>query len=422
VNRRAPFTALLTAYVVSLAGTQISAIAIPWLVLTTTGSAAKTGLVGFATMAPYVAAQVLSGPLVDRVGLRRAFVLGNLAAGVLVGLIPLTYALGGFSLPVLVALVVAAGTVRGIADCANSPLVPATAEAGGFALERAAGLTSGANRTAILVGAPLAGVLVTVAGPPLAVAVDAATFVVAAGIAAVWVRVAPGPASRPPQRGYMRDLAAGLRFIRGDRLLLGIIAMVAVTNLLDQGLSEVMLPVWVRDEIGTASVLGVIGGVAGAGAVVGNLLGAWIGPRVSRRALYTTGYVLGGAPRFLVLALSGLLPPVVAVHLVSEVFGGSLNAVVGATAYERIPEELRARVLGTVRASAWVGVPFGALFAGYAVEALGLRGALLAFGVTYLLVSLAPVVFPSWRQMRRPEPAPPATLRTGGGEPRPHTA
>jgi MFS family permease len=415
MSGRAPFTALLSAYAISLAGTQISAIAIPWLVLTTTGSAAKTGLVGFATMAPYVVAQVLSGPLVDRVGLRRAFVWGNLAAGVMVGLIPLAYALGGLSLPVLLVLAAAAGTVRGAADCANSPLVPATAEAGGIALERAAGLTSGAQRTAILAGAPLAGLLVTVAGPPLAVAVDAATFAVAAIIAAIWVRVAPAPASRPPSRGYRRDLMAGLRFIRGDRLLLGIIAMVAVTNLLDQGLSEVMVPVWVRDEIGTASALGVIGGVAGAGALLGNLIGAWIGPRVSRRALYTTGFLVGGAPRFLVLAATGLLPPVLAVHLVSDAFAGSLNAVIGATSYERIPEELRARVLGTIRATAWVGIPFGALFAGYTVEALGLRGALLAFGAAYLLTTLAPLVFPSWRQMRRPDPAPaPETVASPG--------
>jgi MFS family permease len=415
VSRRRPFTALLSAYAISLAGTQISAIAIPWLVLTTTGSAAKTGLVGFATMAPYVAAQVLSGPLVDRVGLRRAFVWGNLAAGAMVGLIPLAYALDVLSLPVLMVLAAGAGTVRGAADCANSPLVPVTAEAGGVALERAAGLISGANRTAILIGAPLAGLLVTVAGPPLAVAVDAATFAVAALIAAVWVRVAPAPADRPPSRGYGRDLMAGLRFIHGDRLLLGIIAMVAVTNLLDQGISEVMLPVWVRDKLGTASALGIIGGVAGAGALLGNLIGAWIGPRVSRRALYTTGFIVGGAPRFLVLAATGLLAPVLGVHLVSEVFAGSLNAVIGATSYERIPAELRARVLGTVRASAWVGVPFGALFAGYTVEALGLRGALLAFGIAYLLTTLAPLVFPSWRQMRRPEPAPaPETVASPG--------
>jgi len=44
-----------------------------------TGSAAKTGLVAFAQMTPYVAAQALTGPLVDRVGLRWSFVWGNLA-------------------------------------------------------------------------------------------------------------------------------------------------------------------------------------------------------------------------------------------------------------------------------------------------------------------------------------------------------
>jgi MFS family permease len=410
VTRRAPFAALLSGYVISLAGTSMSAIAIPWLVLTTTGSAAKTGLVGFATMGPYVVAQVLAGPLVDRAGPRRSFVWGNLIAAVVVGAIPLMYAAGGLALPVLLILVALAGTVRGAADCANMVLVPATAEAGGIALERAAGLTSGANRTALLLGAPLAGVLVTIAGSPTVVAIDAATFALAALIGAAWVRVAqPPPVAASPEpalRRYGRDLAAGLRFIGGDRLLLGIITMVAVTNLLDQALSEVMLPVWVRDEIGSAGALGVIGGVGGLGSLVGNLLGAWLGPRLSRRALYTVGYLLGGAPRFIVLALAGTLIPVLGLTFIADVFGGSLNAVIGATSYERIPEQLRARVLGAIRASAWIGIPFGALFGGYAVEAVGVRAALLAFGAAYLLTTLAPVVFPTWRQMRRPAPVP----------------
>jgi predicted MFS family arabinose efflux permease len=307
------------------------------------------------------------------------------------------------------------GAARGSADCANSPLVPVAAEAAGFPMERAAGLVSGANRTALLVGAPLAGVLVAFAGSPAVVAIDAGTFAVAAAIGALWVRVPAGPEPAvepgPLLRRYGRDLGAGLGFLRTDRLLLGIITMVAVTNLLDQGLSEVMLPVWVRHEVGSAGALGLIAGIGGLGSVLGNLVGAWIGPRIGRRMLYTVGYLLGGAPRFLVLAATGLLAPVLAVTAVSEAFAGSLNPVIGATAYERIPEALRARVLGAVRASAWVGIPFGALFGGYAVEALGLRGALLAFGLVYLLTTLAPMVFPAWRQLRRPEPVPEQDLQ-----------
>jgi MFS family permease len=420
VRRRAPFVALLSSYAISVAGTAMSGIAIPWLVLTTTGSAAKTGLAAFASMAPYVLAQALAGPLVDRAGLRRSFIWGNLVAAVAVGAIPVVSAVGGLTLPVLLVLVALAGAVRGAADIANSTLLPATATAGDISLERASGLNSGANRSALLVGAPLAGALVALAGSPAVVAIDAATFAVAAAIVAIWVRVPspataanPDPAGSPGRDGsalrrYGRDLAVGLRFIRGDRLLLGIITMVAVTNLLDQGLSEVMLPVWVRDEIGSAGALGIIGGVGGLGSVLGNLLGAWIGPRLSRRTIYTVGYLVGGAPRFVVLALAGTLAPVIGVTLVSELFAGSLNPVIGATSYERIPEELRARVLGTIRASAWVGIPFGALFGGYAVEVLGARAALLAFGTAYLLTTLAPMVFPAWRQLRRPDPRPAA--------------
>jgi MFS family permease len=410
VNRRAPFAALLSGYTISVAGTSMSAIAIPWLVLTSTGSAAKTGLVGFATMVPYVVTLALAGPFVDRVGPRRSFVWGNAAAAFAVGAIPAVSATGALRLPVLLGLVAVAGFARGAADCANSPLVPLTAQAGGIALERAAGLTSGANRTALLLGAPLAGVLVTIAGSPVVVAIDAATFALAAIIGVIWVRIAPPPAAAAPPGGALRryraDLAGGLRFLRGDRLLLGIITMSAVTNLLDQGLSEVMLPVWARETVGSAAALGLVTGIGGLGSVLGNLAGAWLGPRLSRRKLYTVGFLVGGSPRFLVLALAGSLPAVLAVHLVSDAFGGSLNAIIGATSYERIPEALRARVLGSIRASAWIGIPFGALLGGYVVEAFGLRRALLAFAVAYLLTTLSPVIFPAWRQLRRPDPVP----------------
>jgi hypothetical protein len=44
----------------------MSAIGVPWLVLTTSGSAAKTGVVAFAQMGAYVLTQFLAGPIVDR--------------------------------------------------------------------------------------------------------------------------------------------------------------------------------------------------------------------------------------------------------------------------------------------------------------------------------------------------------------------
>ncbi len=52
----------LAAQAISITGTRITMIAIPWFVLTTTGSATLTGLVAFAEMAPLVTLQALSGP------------------------------------------------------------------------------------------------------------------------------------------------------------------------------------------------------------------------------------------------------------------------------------------------------------------------------------------------------------------------
>ena len=459
-RRRAPFAALLSAYAVSVLGTTMSELAIPWFVLTTTGSAAKTGLVAFAEMAPYVLAQVLAGPIVDRAGLRRSFVAGNIAAALAVGAIPVMYAAGSLSFGVLLALVAVAGSVRGAADCANSALVPATAAVGQIPLERAAGLNAGANRTALLLGAPLGGALITLTSSTTVVAADAATFAVAAVVVAVFVRgIRPGttitvdsppamataaeraPAAPPavptpdavptPAAGataanpiphqsapvdstrstgsavrrYGRDLAEGLRFIRGDRLLLGIVTMVAVANLLDQGMSAVLLPVWVRRELHSATALGLLGGALGLGALIGSLAGAWLGPRVPRRALYGFGFLLGAAPRFFVLLLASSLAPVLVVFFVADTFGGSVNSVIGATSYERIPPHLQARVLGMIKASAYVGIPFGALVAGFAADTVGLDTTIAVAGVCYLVTTLTPFVFPAWRDMRRPADA-----------------
>jgi MFS family permease len=406
---KAPFRGLLTATLISSAGTSMSAIAIPWLVLSRTGSAAMTGTVAFAQMIAYVLAQLLAGPVVDRAGLRRSFVAGNAVAALLVGAIPAVDAsTGHLPMAVLILLVTVAGAVRGAADTAGSALVPTAADLGGIPMERAAGLNSGAQRTALLIGAPLGGALVATVGPGAAIAVDAATFALAAVTVALTLPADArnaGDVSEHFFRRYVRDLREGFAFVRSDRLLLGIITMVLATNLLDQGFSEVMIPVWVKRELGTPGPLGVIGAVSAVGMVAGNLIGAWLGPRISRLTLYRVGFLVGGGPRLAVLAIATTLAPVLAVFLVTEAFGGSLNPVIGATTYERVPEALRARALGTIRATAWIGIPFGALLGGLLVQSLSLRTAVIIFAAAYFATTLAPFVLPIWRELKRPDPS-----------------
>src|SRR5512134_2809932 len=86
-----PLIALLTANAISLVGNVLSAIAIPWFVLQTTGSATRTGITGFFTVLPVVLAGFLGGTLVDRLGYKCTSIIADLASGVTVAITPLLY-------------------------------------------------------------------------------------------------------------------------------------------------------------------------------------------------------------------------------------------------------------------------------------------------------------------------------------------
>lgn len=387
----------------------MSAVAIPWLVLVLTGSAGRTGLAGFSELLPYVLAQATSGPVADRVGWRRTCLLGNLAAGATVCTVPILSAAGALSFPALLALVAVTGLARGVADAATTPLVPGTASLAGMSNERVAGFYSGATRTGLLIGAPSAGALIGVTSPATVVLVDGISFVLAAIGIAAWVPASVQDAARAQTvltpwsvRGYGRDLAEGFRFLLGARLLLGIAILAATTNLLDEALFTVLLPVWSRDRLHEATGVGLVSGGVGVGTLVGVLVGAWLGERLPRYRTFAIGFLIGGSPMFFVLAAVTTMPLAIAAATFSGFFAGFLNPIIGAVNYERVPPHLQARVLGAVRASAWLGLPLGALLGGTLTELVGLTSAFVVAGLGMLVVTAMPAVRPRiWRTMDR---------------------
>lgn len=409
VAHRRGLWAFLASEIVSVTGTRMSMVAIPWFVLLTTGSATQTGLVAFAETLPYVAVLGLGGPLVDAWGARRVAVVSDVVAALLVGAVPLLHLAGHLPLGLLVLLVGLAGAVRGLGTT-TYVLLPGLARQARMPIERATGLRDGMNRAAGMVGLPLAGVLMSVWSPPAVLLVDAASFLIAGALIALFVdhSVEPhpqGPPENGKKPGYIAELREGIAFLRRDRLLVAIAALVLVTNLLDQAYSVVLVPVWVRDDLGSPLALGLIGGVFGVGAVAGSAMFAWLGPRLPRRRSFAAGFLVGGAPRFFVLAVAVTLPPVLAVSLVAGLGAGSINPALSSTEYERVPPHLQARVLGALSALAWLGIPLGGLVGGIAVSALGLTTTAFLLGAAYLLATLSPLVFPSWRQMDAPAPS-----------------
>ena len=110
-HTRTPLYALLGANAVSMAGNQITAIAIPWYVLATGGSAAQVGLVGFFTFLPTVISAFFGGGIIDRIGRKRISMLADLCSMVAVGLIPLLHSTIGLHFWQLLALVFAGALI-----------------------------------------------------------------------------------------------------------------------------------------------------------------------------------------------------------------------------------------------------------------------------------------------------------------------
>jgi MFS family permease len=408
---RVPLYGWLTAEAISLTGTRVSMIAIPWFVLTTTDSPTLSGVVAFAEMAPLVVLKALAGPVIDRVGARTVAITADVGSFVVVGLIPLLHLLGLLGFPALVALVALAGALRGPGDGAKHAMVPSLVRYGGVPMERATGLASAVERTASMVGAGVAGALVAIVGPTTALAVDAASFLASGLVLLATTRALPGhhTAAKQDQTDgddapYLRRLREGWDFLRKDRILLGICVMVALTNLIDQAFTVVLVPVWAKESGGGAAAIGLLFAVFSGASIGGAVLASAFADRLPRYSTYLVAFLVCGAPRFWVLAFDSPLWAVLAVAVAGGFASGFINPVLGAVVFERIPEHLVGRVSALNTALCWSLIPLGGVVGGVLVGGAGLTVAMLASGAAYFAVTMLPALQPHWREMdKRPE-------------------
>jgi MFS family permease len=325
--------------------------------------------------------------------------VGDLVSMFAVATIPVLFAADLLSIGLLLAIVGVVGAFRGPSDAAKSVFIPAMTDEARVPLERGTGLAGTIERLSSTVGPAVAGVLVAALGGPYALGITAVLF----GLGAVVIAWAtPGyraPVSGEPAERYWSRLKAGASFVRRERLLRSIVGMVAVTNLLDAAWSSVFLPVWARDSGQGPAVIGLVVGVMSASAILSSIVAAAVAHRMPRRPTYLVGFLLGGAPRFLVLALAAPTPVVIAVYAVSGFGMGFINPIIGAIQFERTPPNLYGRVRTVIVAVAWSGIPVGPLIGGGLVTLVGLAPALIAGGFIYLLTTTLPGLQKEWADM-----------------------
>ena len=258
-------------------------------------------------------------------------------------------------------------------------------------IERANSAFQGIQHASFLVGTSLAGLLISLFAPGNVLWIDAATFVVSAGLVAA---LAPYTAPRSGTaaevcraRRYLTELAEGVAFIRRDRLVLWMFGIGVVSNSLVLPLFAVVLPFFARQTYGSAVDLGLILGGFGSGALAGTALYGTFGHRLPRRATLVSAILLLGLPFWVLIATPSLGVAIGALFVAGFALGPP-NPLTYSVLQERTLPRMLGRVLGAGVSLSMVGAPVGMVLCGYALEIIGFRPTLAGISAGYLAIGL----------------------------------
>lgn len=381
-----PLTLLVLANAVSLSGNVIMTVAIPWLVLTTTGSAALTGIAVFAGAGGAALGGLAAGRIVDAIGPVRASSAADVLSGLAVAPLPILLALDALEIWHVVLLAIVGTLADSAGSTARQSLVPAAADSGGYERERANALFTSAEHVGYLLGAPIAGLLIAAFGVGGALWVTVASFAFAALVVArlVHLRRSHTVAATAESAG-LREVIA---FIWRDPALRALFVFPTVAVLLVGPLAPIVLPVLAREAFGDPVVLGVMVASYGAGGLLGAAGYAMFGSRVPRRRLYSGVFVVWPCT-YAAITLVPSLPFTLVMLLTLGAAAGSLVPLQATIRQERSPARLLPRVVGLSTASVPVAAPIGVLVTGFLIDGLGLHQTLLLMTAGAALVGTA---------------------------------
>ncbi|MGI8485786.1 MAG: MFS transporter [Thermomicrobiales bacterium] len=397
---RVPVFALLGANSISQIGNMLTMVALPWFVLQTTGSPAKAGMVGFAVFLPGFAAGIFGGTLVDRLGFKRVSVLADGISGVGVAAIPLLYHTVGLAFWQLLTLVFIGALLDVPGLTARRSMLPELTEHANMRLERVNAAFESINNLALLIGAPIAGLLIAWFGASNVLWLDAASFVASALLIATLVPRPPLPATPRIHGRYVEELMAGLRFIRREQLLFPMAIVLALSNGLSGSLFAIVLPVYAAEVFGNATNLGLMVAASGAGALGGAALYGSVGHKISRSVIWLGSFMLMPID-YWVLSLSPSLSVLMMVLALSGAVMGPINPLMVTIRHERSPAHLRGRVFSTYSAIAMAVQPLGILAIGYLIERLGLRPTVILIAVGLQTLALGMLFLRAFRTMEK---------------------
>lgn len=390
----------LASYVLSILGNSIAAIALPLIVLETTGSALGAGTVAAATAIPAVAAGLLMGVVIDRINRLTSSVATDLISAASIAALPIIDMVSGLSLGwfVLFGIIGSLGDIPGMT--ARETLLPAIVRHGGVSAERLMGLRESLGAVGMLLGPAAAGALMMIFDGSTVLWITAATSLAAALVTLLLPRTVgriPVTARSTSAVSGWKQLRDGWRVLFRNRFIVAVTLLSMASVLVLAALQGLLLPVFFTQE-GQGGLLGFVLSALAAGTLVGGGVYALVGTRGSRRAWFVVGLV-GTTVGIATIATLLSVWVVLVGALVTGFASGLFGSLIGVLMIERIPDAMRGRIMGTQNALLTVAPSAGIMLVAVLVEVAGLQVAALGLLTVWAIAFVFALVARSLRRL-----------------------
>jgi MFS family permease len=409
LRRSSDYRKLWTAATISLFGTQVSLIAIPVIaIFLLNAEPYQVALIGTVEFLPFLLFTLPAGAWVDRLPRRLILVVGDFGRALSLASIPIAYELGGLTIWQLYLVGFINGTLTVFFDVADQSFLPAILDSDDL-IEGNSNLQVSASAAQVL-GQPLGGGIVGFLSAPIAVIIDAISFVISGGLI-FWIRKreprrtadpAGEGATGGPVAGIRAEIAEGLRYVLGHPYLRYIAASTGTSNLFSN-IAFATITVFVYTELGvTPFQFGLAGGIGSLGVLLGALVAGRIAERIGVGRTILWSIALAG-PSGLLAAFaqpSTAIPILTASFFLTSLTGVVYNINQVSLRQAITPERIQGRMNATMRFLVWGTIPIGSIIGGIVATLIGARGAVVVGGVLGCF-AFVPILFSSVRSLER---------------------
>ncbi len=393
------FRLLAACNIISVAGSAVSFVAIPFAVLGIGGSASDVGYVATAELIPLIAFLLLGGVVADRLPRHRVMVAANALQALTQGTSAALILTGHARVWQLVALAAAGGAGIGFYYPAEQGLLPQTVPAD--QRPQANAIDRIGRNAAYIGGAALGGLLAGLAGPGWGLAIDAASFAVAAALQAVmrFPGLPPAKASN-----MLHELREGWHEFTSRRWLWVIVLQFGSITAISAGTINVLGPLVAHYRLDGARSWGYIVAAYSAGAIIGGLVMIRFRPQ----RMLLAG--ISSVPAFSAVLFALAVPLTVLLDAAAAFFAGGCLEVFAVTwanvMQQEIPPEKLSRVSSYDALGGYALTPVGTAIAGPLATAFGAQAVLTVSGALIVILPLLVLLVPEIRHLRRHQAAP----------------